>query len=255
VRSVNLLTRSGISLLPSDSLKDLLSQELSDRDRLLICLAVQPVGPRRIGDILAIALQAGWRASKKKNLSDFLRRATGLAVRTDKGWELTAAGAQHVARIAGPLLNSPLPKVASSLRAHLVKIKDADTLAFVEEAIVCFETRQYRAATVLSWVGALAVLHNQAVLHHLVDFNKEASRRDPRWKPAKNEDDLGLMKEDTFLDILQAISAIGKNVKQELKKCLELRNGCGHPNSLKVAEHKVAAHIEDLLLNVFAKYA
>jgi hypothetical protein len=242
-------------LLPPDSLKDLLSQNLTDRDRVLICLAVEPVGPRKVAEILALAIPAGWRASKKKNLSDVLRRATGLAVRTDAGWELTSAGGQHVAKIAGPLLSSPLPRVASSLRAHLVKIKDADTLAFVEEAIACFETRQYRAAVVLSWVGAVSVLHNHAVSHYLGDFNKEAWRRDCKWRPAKNVDDLSLMKEDTFLDVLQAISAIGKNVKLELKKCLELRNGCGHPNSLKVAEHKVSAHIEDLILNVFAKYA
>ena len=62
------------------------------------------------------------------------------------------------------------------------------------------------------------------------------------------------MKADTFLDILQAISVIGKNVKQELKKGLTLRNGCGHPNSLKLAEHKVSSHIEDLMLNVFAVF-
>lgn len=53
---------------------------------------------------------------------------------------------------------------------------------------------------------------------------------------------------------LEAVSVLGKNVKQELQKCLQLRNGCGHPNSLQLADHKVSAHIEDLILNVFAKF-
>ena len=159
-----------------------------------------------------------------------------------------------MAKLAGPLLNSPVPLVASSLRAHMVSIKDSDTQAFVEEAIVCFESGQHRACVVLSWVGAVSVLHNHVVVHKLNDFNAEAVKRNPKWKKAKTVDDLGLMKEDSFLDILQAISVIGKNVKQELKKALVLRNGCGHPNSLKVAEHKVSAHLEDLMLNVFAVF-
>jgi hypothetical protein len=29
---------------------------------------------------------------------------------------------------------------------------------------------------------------------------------------------------------------------------------CGHPNSLKIGEHAVAAHVEVLILNVFSKF-
>ena len=111
-----------------------------------------------------------------------------------------------------------------------------------------------RAAVVLSWIGAVSVLQRYIVDHKLNDFNTEAVRRNSKWKEAKTTDDLGLMKEVTFLDILQAISILGKNVKQELLKGLTLRNGCGHPNSLKLAEHKVSAHIEDLILNVYSQF-
>jgi len=241
-------------VIPADSLKDLLSQDVSDRDKVLICLAVEPVGPRKVKEIGGLGLSAGWRAIKKKNVSDLLRKSGGLAVLTPSGWELTSPGSQHVAKLAGPLMNSPVPKVASSLRAHLVRIGDPDTQQFVEEAIICFETRQYRAAVVLSWVGAISVLHHHIVKNHLGSFNGEATRRNLKWKSAKTTDDLGLMNEAEFLDVLQSISVIGKNVKQELKKGLELRNGCGHPNSLQTAEHKASAHIEDLILNVYSVF-
>ncbi len=241
-------------MLPREAIKDLLSQKISDQDRLLICLAVQPVEPREVKDIKSLATSAGWRSAQKKNVSAMLARLPTLAVRTSIGWELTAAGSQHVARIAGPLMSSPIPQVASTLRAQLAKIKSADTQRFAEEAIVCFETRQYRAAVVLSWVGAVAILQDQVIANALGIFNTEASRRDPKWKPAKTSDDLGRMKEHDFLDVLEAVSVLGKNVKQELQKCLQLRNGCGHPNSLQLADHKVSAHIEDLILNVFAKF-
>jgi len=241
-------------LLPEDALKDLLSQELTDADRLLICLAVEPVRPRKVKEVTSLAAAAGWRAVQKKNVSAILARFPALAVRTSGGWELTSAGSQHVARIAGPLMGSPIPQVASSLRAQLVKISSPDTQRFVEEAIACFEARQYRAAVVLSWVGAVAVLQDYVVANSVTNFNAEATRRDGKWKSAKTADDLGRMKEHDFLEILESVSVIGKNVKQELQKCLQLRNGCGHPNSLQLADHKVSAHIEDLILNVFAKF-
>lgn len=59
------------------------------------------------------------------------------------------------------------------------------------------------------------------------------------------------MGEFDLLQICQALGVIGKNVREELEVCLKLRNGCGHPNSLKVAESRVAAHIETLMQNVF----
>jgi hypothetical protein len=63
------------------------------------------------------------------------------------------------------------------------------------------------------------------------------------------------MKEGEFLDRLVAISLIGKNVKAELKQCLDRRNGCGHPNSLKIGPATVAHHLEILLLNVFQPFS
>ena len=223
-------------------------------NKVLICLAVDPVVPRSVKEIREMAVVAGWRQARKKNVSSLLSRANGDAVRTGKGWELTSAGSRLVAGLAGPLSNSPIPVVASALRSHVLKIADDDTQSFVGEAITCLEAEQYRGAVVLSWVGAVSVLQNYVVKHKLADFNTEAQFRNRKWKSAKNADDLGLMKEDAFLDVLQAISVIGKNVKQELKKGLTLRNGCGHPNSLRLAEHKVSSHIEDLVLNVFAVF-
>jgi len=241
-------------MLPVDTMKDLLSQKLLAKDKALICLASDPLGPRTIAEVSGLGYQSGWRQIKKKNLSSIYSRNPNYVVRLTNGWELTSEGKRYVAQLAGPLLESPVTVVASALRGHLSKISCADTQAFVEEAIYCFETRQHRAAVVLSWVGAISTLQNYVIANKLSQFNAEAIKRNPKWKFAKNVDDIGLMKEDTFLDILQTISVLGKNVKQELKKGLILRNGCGHPNSLKLAEHKVSAHIEDLVLNVFSVY-
>jgi hypothetical protein len=103
-------------------------------------------------------------------------------------------------------------------------------------------------------VGAVAVLYDYVVANALSGFNAEAKRRDGRWRDAKNSDDLARMKEYDFLQVLESTSALGKSVKAELEGCLKLRNGCGHPSSLAIGEHRVNAHLETLVLNVFAKF-
>ena len=142
----------------------------------------------------------------------------------------------------------------TALRALLPKIKDNKTRGFLDEAVACAELSLSRAAIVLSWVGAVSVLYDHVVSKHLAAFNSEAIRRDPKWRPAKTADDLSRMKDYEFLQVLEAISVIGKNTKHELEMCLKLRNACGHPSSLKVGPNKVAAHVEMLALNVFCVF-
>jgi hypothetical protein len=103
-------------------------------------------------------------------------------------------------------------------------------------------------------VGAVSILYHHVAAMHLKQFNVEAVRRDPDWRPAKTTDDLSRMKEHDFLNVLEAISAIGKNVKQELQASLALRNACGHPNSLVIGPTRVAAHVEVLTMNVYSKF-
>jgi hypothetical protein len=146
--------------------------------------------------------------------------------------------------------------VAADVRKHLATIPSMDAREFISEAISCFEHGQLRAAVVLSWVGAMSVMHDHVVKNVLASFNAEARRRDARWRDARNSDELGRLKEHDFLDVLEAVGSIGKNVKQVLQnQCLNLRNACGHPNSLKISDNNVAAHLDTLILNVYSKLA
>lgn len=243
-------------MIDSSRLKDLLSKkEYSRLDKILICLSVNDTIPKQVRDIRELAVPAGLRAASKWNISTILGSSSGLAVRTDGGWELTSDGRKRVAEIAGAFAASPILTIASSLRKYLPGITDNPTKEFIEEAIECYEASRLRAAVVLSWVGAVSLLHKHVVANELSNFNTEAVRRDAKWRPAKNTDDLGRMKESDFLNVIQALSIIGKNVKQELENCLKLRNSCGHPNTLKIGDARVAAHIEILVLNVFSEFA
>jgi len=203
-----------------------------------------------------LAIEAGVKGAKSINFSAHLSSAEDKVFKTSQGWELTDAGREYIAGLAAQELStSPAAAEAQSLRALLPKLKNDDAKAFLAEAIVCAEQSLFRAAVVLSWVGAMALLHDYAATKHLMDFNADALKRNPKWQPAKTADDFGKMKEATFLDIAAAISLIAKNVNQELDSCLKLRNACGHPNSLKIGPNKVAAHLEVLALNVYAVFS
>ena len=240
-------------MLRVDDLKDLLGQpSLPKTDKILLCLAVGATTPKSVKQIRAIAASGGLRTAKNWNISALLAGSAGGGVRGDAGWELTQLGRAFVTTAAPKIAQQP--PAAIPLRDALTKIVDPDSADFVREAIECVERRLYRAAVVLSWVGALSRIYDHVVKTALPAFNAEATKRNSKWKAASTRDDLARMQEADFLDVLAAISILGKNVKEELKQRLNLRNACGHPNSFKLGESAVAHHIEVLALNVFAKF-
>jgi hypothetical protein len=240
-------------LLTTEQLKQVVHQAgVTKTDSALLCVAAAGASAASTTAVRKLAIDAGVKGAKKINFSAHLSSAEDKVFKTPNGWELTEVGRQHVAALAGKTLStSPAADEAKALRALLPKLKNENVRAFLTEAIVCAEQSLFRAAVVLSWAGAIALLHDVVVAKHLTAFNAEANRRDPKWKAAKNTDDLGRLKESTFLEIAETVSLLGKNVKQELEGCLKLRNGCGHPNSLKIGANRVAAHLETLALNVF----
>ena len=225
-------------------------KDLRQLDKLLLVLATfDSAAP--VKEIKERARSNGLKITDRWNPSSTLSKSDGLAISTPGGWELSESGKSHLRTLGVTQLAPAAAIVAHDLRAELPNISDTDTRAFVEEAIKCYEYGLYRSAVVMSWVGAMHVLHLHVQKNQLAAFNAEALLRDAKWKPAASTDDIGLMKEFTFLERIAAISVIGKNVKEELQKCLKLRNGCGHPNSMKIGPNMVAHHLETLLLNVF----
>lgn len=230
-------------------------KDVTKTDVALLCLAAAGAKDAPTVTIRKLAIESGVKGTKTINFSSHLNSVEDKAFKGPKGWELTDIGRKYVAGLAAQeMAASPAAAEAQSLRVLLPKLKNENAREFLTEAIVCAEQSLFRAAVVLSWAGAMALLHDYAVSKHLVNINAEALKRNPKWKPAKTTDDLGKMNEASFLEIAATVSMFGKNVKNELDTCLKLRNACGHPNSLKIGPNKVAAHLEILALNVYAVY-
>ncbi len=190
----------------------------------------------------------------KWNVSGLLGNLGSLVARYPGGWAITEHGRRELAQL-GLTDNSPTKSPQVKLREILKNLGDEQTKAFVTEAIEALEYRLLRSAIVLSWVGAVSIFHRHVVDKHLAAFNQERKRQNANAKPVKNADGLQLIKEHDFLQIACAIGVFDKNIKGELEGCLRLRNSCGHPNKLKIGEHKVASHLETLILNVYEVYA
>lgn len=230
-------------------------KKISKTDAALLCVAAAGAKAAPTHVVRQLAVESGVKGAKTINFNAHLNSAEDKVFKAPGGWELTDSGRKYVAGLAAEeIAASPAATEARTLRALLPNLKNEDARAFLDEAIVCAEQSLFRAAVVLSWVGAMALLHDRVVSKHLAAFNVEAAKRIPGWKPAKTTDDLGSMREATFLEIGPSISLFGKNVKQELEGCLKTRNSCGHPNSLKIGPNKVAAHLEILALNVYAVF-
>lgn len=237
-------------LLNDEQLKLWLQKDKLQRiDMVLLVLATftEPMG---ISEIKAKARSVGCNMDKW-NVSDILSRKKGFSLQVLGGHEIAEKGLVRLRELGLDSISPAALQVAIDLRRHLARIKDNDTRAFVEEAIKCYEARLYRSAVVMSWLAAMDVLKKEVATNHLAAFNAEAKKINIKWKEAKNADDVGVMNEGEFLNRIMGISMIGKNRKQQLENALGLRNGCGHPNSLKVGQNQAAAHIECLLQNVF----
>ena len=244
----------GQNCMSSDYLKDWLHRsELSQTLKLLITLSIFDA-PMPLKDILAQAEDAGFKRRNWSNPSASLGRATGLAIHTGKGWEITKAGRQYLMNEGMVEASQGVINVAMELRKFLAKVKNPETADFLNEAVRCYELNLFRSSVVMSWLAAVYVLQRYVVANRLNDFNSEAGRTDPKWRTAKTTDDIARMKESEFLNVLARTGVLGKNSKEALQQCLDRRNACGHPNSFKLGPNIVAAHIETLLENVFNNF-
>lgn len=220
--------------------------------------------PAQLSSIRNKGLSIGFREIKKWNIAQSLLMAArdGQVAQLAEGWKLLAPGFKSIEQYYQP--DAPLiAETRHALKSHLAKINNEQRRAFLEEAIRSFDVKAYRAAVVLSWVGAMHILQESIVSKHKAAFNAAGSARAAKYAaagkpfnfvPIKSLKDFGTVAEADVLQICQDAGILHKAEKQTFEDRLNLRNQCGHPNPLVIAEHTVANHIELLMLNVYSKY-
>jgi hypothetical protein len=235
-------------------LKNILNKsELSRKDKVLVLLYFDDSSVKSTRELKTLGKANGLREIDKWNLSNILVSLNGLAIKLNNSWAITQDGQKHL-KNQNIISISPIITHNQNLIFQAKSITSNYVREFVTEAIMSLEHGLLKSAVVFSWIGAVSLLYEHVEKNRLVDFNTEAKRRFTSWKDANNIDGLTRMKEFDFLQILEGLSIIGKNTKNELEHCLQLRNSCGHPSTLRVGENTVASHLEILILNVFNKF-
>jgi hypothetical protein len=220
--------------------------------------------PAQLSIIRDKAVGVGFREIKKWNIADVLLRAAkdGQGAQRKEGWTLLGPGLDAIGAHYKPE-GAIVQESRHALKKYLSEITEPQRQVFIEEAIKSFDVGAHRAAIVLSWVGAVHLIQEHVVNAHKASFNAAgaarvakaaASGNDFIFSPIKTLKDFGTIGEADFLQLCQDAGILHKAEKQQLTERLNLRNQCGHPNPLVVAEHVVASHIEILMRNVYAKY-
>lgn len=233
-------------MLTLDEIKLPLQQRHGQLTKLLIALASLPSGVS-LKQIRARALDAGFRIPSSWNCSDILRRSKGAAIRTPAGWEMTEQGWELLAAVS--LKKSAQKLSVQRLQIAATQASDPILRAYLDEAIGCANAGFQNAAIVLSWMAAISVLQTHVIKNGLQEFNASALAFNPKWKNAKNSEQLGAMKERDFLDRLENIGTISNSVKKALIECLDRRNVCGHPTNVVLSPATVEHHFDLLIKN------
>ncbi len=232
-------------------------RSLSSRQVICLALLHHLPQPAKTHEIRERGLAIGLREIRDWNLTDVLKRAAsaGWLAQLPGGWKLLGPGVEKLHE-CGVSIDAPMVvETRHALRRHLADIGNEDRRRFLEEAIGCFEADHSRAAVVLSWVGAAHILQEHIVRSHLRAYNTVGAARFPKdFREVRSAKDFGTIGEADMLQLCQDAGMLDKAEKMELQARLDLRNRCGHPNSIKLAEHTVASHLEILLLNVYSKY-
>lgn len=230
----------------------------ADSQRLATLLLLSQVDqPAKNSALATKAASVGFRAAVNWNLSDNLKSSEerGHAARLPTGWKILPEGIEELKRRGCELDETIVAEARHGLQEHVAKVRDPDRRRFLEEALICLDAKAYRAAVVLAWVGAVHILQQYVVNHHLAAFNAAGAARFPKdFRAIRNVGDFGRTKEVDFLLLCEDASILGKSEKQELGDRLNMRNRCGHPNSLSFKEHAVASHVETLISTVYDRY-
>jgi hypothetical protein len=134
------------------------------------------------------------------------------------------------------------------------KIPDLTERAYLEEALICFKNRAFRAAVVMAWNLAFDHLCQVVVKNHLHDFNTQLAKSFPKENlTVSKRDDLNELKESQVLQVCRSANITSNSLHKVLKEKLDRRNVAAHPSGVTIFETTAEEVIKDLIENVVVK--
>lgn len=142
-------------------------------------------------------------------------------------------------------------KLLSGLPAKLLGL---DQEGYMEEALICFRNRAFRAAIVMTWNVAYDHLVSTILDRHLVRFNTQMSSMfGGKKKDVHGREDFQRLKESEVVEVCNAGGLVAKEVAKVLSDKLDKRNSAAHPSGSSFDKLQTEAYISDLINNAVLK--
>lgn len=156
----------------------------------------------------------------------------------------------YASSLAAEYLGRPgARQVAAGLRATLAVTSDPAITAYLEEAVSCFEFKQYRSSLIMSWCVAYGLFRAWIYRNHLAAMNSEMST----WKSPKriqSLDDFQELTEGTVIETARKAGMVTKEQFKLLKRLLDDRNSFAHPTTRTMTAAMAEAYVESVLKEV-----
>ena len=137
------------------------------------------------------------------------------------------------------------------------KIQISAERCYLEEALICFRNKAFRAAVVMCWNLAFDHLCEFVLKDpsRLAAFNTQLPKSFPKAdiKSVSNRDHFTALKEFQVLQICDSANIISKSLHKILKEKLERRNIAAHPSGTVTSQPTAEEFIRDLVENVVLK--
>lgn len=181
--------------------------------------------------------------SRKNRRQKYVKLSTGYAL--ERSYSTLIASA-HLGRPGAR-------QVSTGLRATLAATSDPAIHAYLEEAVACFEFKQFRSSLIMSWCVAYGLVRAWIYRNHLSALNSEMAG----WKTPKaisSFDDFQDLTEGVVLETARKAGIMSKEQHKLLKRLLDDRNSYAHPTTRNMSAATAEAYIEAVLRDVIPAF-
>ncbi len=176
------------------------------------------------------------------------------ALRDVSGYKLESRIREHFeTRYGQRAATVKVHKILSELPA---KIPALAKRGYLEEALICFRHKAFRASIVMCWNLAYDHLCEFVLAHHISRFNTQFPKTYPRldFNPVTTRDDFGALKESQVLQVCKSAGIVSDSIHKILQEKLNRRNIAAHPSGVHISEATAEEFIKHLVENVVLKF-
>jgi hypothetical protein len=172
-------------------------------------------------------------------------------LRDTQGYRLPTNVRVQISQMLG---RASAASVSSLLTGLVPRISDPSQKIFLNETLICFNNKAYRAAIVMAWNLAFSDVIDRIVASHLAAFNTGVGTHGLK-KPITRREDFEdfSVKESVIIKIGRATGVLGKGTAKILEEKLDKRNTAAHPSTTVVSAATAEEVIFDLLENIILK--